>query len=50
MLVCCLLQVMLLEGYIYIFIAIIADVNKKAILVIIRSGHSATVSNVDGRS
>ena len=36
--------------YIYIYIAIIDDINEKAIWVIIRSGHSATLRGVDGRS
>ena len=34
----------------YIYIAIIADVTYKDIWVIIRSGHSATIRSVDGRS
>ena len=35
---------------IYIYIAIIDDVNEKAILVTIRSGRSATFTGVDVRS
>ena len=49
MLVCCILKVMVLEGYIYIYIAIIADVNEKVISVIIRREHSTTIIGVDGR-
>ena len=36
--------------WIYIYIAIISDVNEKAILVTIRSGRSATFTGVDFRS
>ena len=36
--------------WIYIYIAIISDVNEKAILVTIRSGRSATFTGVDVRS